>query len=247
MSDANKHGLSRTIPANVKRLVRQACGFGCVVCGSALIEYEHVDPPFAWATSHDPECIALLCPQCHAKVTRRFLNKGAVAAAMKAPFCLRQGFSSEVFAMGASQPRIAIGGVLAVGCVIPLLVKGIPVLKIEPSDAPGGPVRLSGQFHNAQGDISLQIEENEWRPLASNWDVDVSGGAITIRDAPGHISLRLRLELPDLMVVEAMDMLAADVRVVASRDTLDLFWANGSHSNLRGCVMSNCHVGVAIS
>lgn len=49
----NKHGLSRTIPEPVKREVRQACGFGCVFCGHALVEYEHVDPLFADARLHD--------------------------------------------------------------------------------------------------------------------------------------------------------------------------------------------------
>ena len=51
----NKHGLPRTIPPDVKRAVRRACGFGCVICGLGIVDYEHVDPTFADALVHDPE------------------------------------------------------------------------------------------------------------------------------------------------------------------------------------------------
>ena len=61
MTQKNQYDLSREIPADVKRAVRQACGYGCVICGSAIIEYEHVDPTFNEAREHDPT--ARLCCQ----------------------------------------------------------------------------------------------------------------------------------------------------------------------------------------
>ena len=33
----NKHGLSRDIPRAVKTVVRRRCGFGCVICGNAIV------------------------------------------------------------------------------------------------------------------------------------------------------------------------------------------------------------------
>jgi len=72
--DVNKHCLKREIPAAVKRTVRQACGFGCMVCGEAIYEYEHIDPEFAEAKEHSPDAIGLLCPTCHARVTRRLYS-----------------------------------------------------------------------------------------------------------------------------------------------------------------------------
>jgi hypothetical protein len=32
------------IPLPVKRLVRQQCAFGCVLCGLPLYEYDHIVP-----------------------------------------------------------------------------------------------------------------------------------------------------------------------------------------------------------
>ena len=65
----NKHGLPRTIPESIKRKVRQRCGFGCVICGIGLYEYEHFAPEYKDAKSHAPEGITLLCPNHHARKT----------------------------------------------------------------------------------------------------------------------------------------------------------------------------------
>lgn len=48
----NQFGLSRDIPEAVKRQVRQRDGFGCIICGSAIIEYEHFEPEFHAAKFH---------------------------------------------------------------------------------------------------------------------------------------------------------------------------------------------------
>jgi hypothetical protein len=67
-----------------------------------IIEYEHVDPEFHEAYAHDPEKITLLCPTHHAKVTRGFLSKNAVKAALADPFCKKVGFSYEFFDFGVN-------------------------------------------------------------------------------------------------------------------------------------------------
>lgn len=59
----NKFGLSRYIPSDVKLQVRKNSGFGCVICGMGIIHYEHVDPEFHVAQTHDPDkwlCCALV-------------------------------------------------------------------------------------------------------------------------------------------------------------------------------------------
>ena len=96
----NKYGLSRAIPAQIKREVRQRCGFGCVVCGAGIIQYEHVEPEFHEAESHDADKIALLCPQCHAKVTTRIWSKDKIKQAMRNPICKKKGFTKEAFDLG---------------------------------------------------------------------------------------------------------------------------------------------------
>jgi hypothetical protein len=246
MTDTNRHGLSRHIPADVKLAIRQACGFGCVVCGSAIIEYEHIDPPFAWATAHRPENMALLCPQCHSKVTRKFLTKAAVATARANPRCLQQGFASEAFALGVRQPEIVLAGVILRNCPVPMQIHGMPLLKVQAAESPGQPFRLGGTFCNSRGQVSLQIVENEWRPLAANWDFEAVGGQLIVRDERKKVSLRVRMELPERLVVEELDMLLGGYRVIGSPETLEAFHENGSRMSFTGSIMDGCGVGISL-
>jgi hypothetical protein len=172
----NKYGLDRKIPSEVKRQVRQACGFGCVLCGGSIVEYEHWNPAYAESRSHEASGITLLCPTCHAKSTRGYLSKDAIIAAVKDPSCLRSGFTSEVFDMGSDHPVIVFGGVTLRQCPIPVEVKGIPLFNIERPEVANGPFRLSATFHNSGGVPSLRIVENEWHALVGNWDVETTEG-----------------------------------------------------------------------
>ena len=68
MEKTNRYGLARSqLTPAIKREVRQRCGFGCIKCGNALIQYEHFDPPFEHAKEHNPNGITLLCAGCHDK------------------------------------------------------------------------------------------------------------------------------------------------------------------------------------
>jgi hypothetical protein len=82
----NKHDLSRRIPADVRRALRQEAGFGCVKCGFAFCEYEHIDPEFADATDHDVTKMAFLCKRCHGEVTAGISSKDSVWAAKSGAF-----------------------------------------------------------------------------------------------------------------------------------------------------------------
>jgi len=52
------------IPDPVKRTIRQRCGFGCVICGLPIYEYDHI---FGYKneTGHIVEEITLLCDHHH--------------------------------------------------------------------------------------------------------------------------------------------------------------------------------------
>ena len=80
MSEVNKYGLSRYIPSDVRREVRQRSKFGCVICRRGFYQYEHIDPPFDDATEHNPSHICCLCGSCHDSVTRGHISKEAIKA-----------------------------------------------------------------------------------------------------------------------------------------------------------------------
>jgi hypothetical protein len=239
----NQHGLSRNIPADVKRSVRQRCGYGCVVCGGAIIEYEHIDPPFAEATSHDPAAIALLCPRCHSKVTRGFMSKDTVQEALAHPAAKARGYANELFDLGHGIPQLVFAGATITNTPIPIEVSGIPLFEVEEPEEEGAPFRFTGNFFNSRGQGSVAIVENEWRAHAANWDVEATGGVITIRDAPDQISLRLRASPPNALVVEQLDMIAGSYRFRGNRDDLFVQTPGGGTMQFTRCIASNCRVG----
>jgi hypothetical protein len=172
-----------------------------------------VDPEFSEAKEHDPHAITLLCPQHHAQCTRGFLSKDSVKKAMLDPACKTRGYANEFLNIGRTNPKLVFAGQTFINTRVPIEVKGVPLIKTEKAEEVDGPFRLTGNFYNSEGQLSLEILENEWRVLSNNWDVQVTGGAITIRDSAGHISLCLRASPPDTLLVDQLDMLIAGYRI----------------------------------
>ncbi|EGR2870271.1 HNH endonuclease [Vibrio parahaemolyticus] len=247
MSDKNKHGLSRYIPEDVKRKVRQKCGYGCVVCGTAIVEYEHVDPEFSEAKEHDPDKIVLLCSQCHAKVTRKFLSKESIKLASKKPASIKSNYASEMFQLLASTPKFVIGGASITNTPIPLEVKGYPVIQVKPAEEDGAPARFSATFFNSRGELSLQIIDNEWRVNSGNWDFEAVGGTLIVRDNQRNVSLKLRVSDSDGIIVEKINMRIDRYRIEGSKTELFIRGDDGTNISCGGMIMNNCGVGFSLN
>jgi len=242
----NAFGLSREIPADVKRLVRQRCGFGCIICGLGIVQYEHVDPEFKDARVHGPEAIALLCPQCHAKVTTRIWSKGRVKLAMRSPKCRQVGYTREFFDFVEEFPALQFGGVLLSNCPTPIQVGGHPLFSIRPPESPDGPFLFSGLFTDSKGDVSLIIEDNEWKALSTAWDVEVKGPTITIREGHRVVHLVLRVDPPRKLIVEKLNMSLGGIRFDANGNFLRITFPNGSIGEFTSFIADNCNVGLSL-
>jgi hypothetical protein len=245
VSTTNKFGLSRSIPEPIKRAVRQACGFGCVVCGASIIEYEHIDPEFHEAREHNPELIALLCHSCHGNVTRKYWSKEKIKAARSAPRCKETGFSWGSFDFGGNCPYIQFAGLKLVNCPTPVAVAGTPVFSIKPPEVPEGPFRLSANFADADGHTVLQITENEWQASATSWDIEFAAGKITIQQQDGEQCLVLRALPPDGIAIEKLQMRVAYAEFTGDTDTLKIKLPKAGIV-MTGCVADNCAVGLSL-
>jgi hypothetical protein len=201
----NKYGLSRDIPEDVALEIRRRCGFGCVVCGSAIYQYEHIDPPFKSARHHDPDKMALLCPTHHDLVTKGFLAKDTVKCRLANPKCLRTGFSFGPLDLGSTAPAIIVGSVEFVNFRNLIKVEGEPLLSVSPPELPGLPFRVDGLLRDAQGNLIFELRKNEWRTYSTNWDAKVVGNRIIVRQAPRVFALVLRAEPPNRLILEKMN------------------------------------------
>lgn len=218
----NEHNLSRTIPETIKLQVRKNSGYGCVICGTAIIEYEHVFPEFKDCKEHDPNNITLLCPTCHSKKTRGFLSIEAIRNAMKSPKPKQLGFSMEVLDIGDKPPTIYFAGSVMKFCKIPLMVSNIPIIQISSPESIAGPYLLSALFYNRKGELSLKIDKNEWFSYTSNWDLEVTSGRIKIKDSKNTFSLILKTIGYGEIEVELIDSIIGHKHLQGNKNEISI-------------------------
>ncbi|WP_155741826.1 hypothetical protein [Pseudomonas putida] len=230
----NKHGLPRTIPADVKLQVRKSCGFGCVICGNGIVDYEHVEPEFKDARVHDPKGIALLCPGCHAMVTRKQWSKARVKLAMRSPASLQEGAVRQFFDFCEGTPALKMGETILYGCEVLIHFHGHDLFSVKPPEEEGSPFRLSGIFTDSAGNPTLEIIDNEWIASSSAWDIEVVGPRITIREGERNIALILKAEPPNLLVVEKLNMNLGGYKIAVSGDSFILQDRNGRTNTFVG-------------
>lgn len=243
--NTNKYGLKRTIPAAVKRQVRQRCGFGCVNCGSAVYQYEHLEPTFSNAKEHNPNNIVLLCGGCHDRVTRKLLSKETVKIRSQNPICKTKGFSFGPFDIGLNVPKVTIGTLVCTNVDSLIEIHGESIFSVKPPEVDGGPYRINAYLADNEGNEILRIVENEWITSTSNWDVEVIGSRITIRKKIGDISLIIRTEPPHNLIIERLEMLHRGIKV-EGRENKDLtfYTNNGMTLKSTGMNLEGCRVGV---
>lgn len=242
MNYNNKHGLSRTISEDIKRKIRQDAKFGCVVCGCGIYEYEHIIPEFSEAREHNPEHMTLLCPTCHSKVTKGAFSKESVLKAKLNPAASQKGFSNEWFDFDSEKhPYVIFGGTKTTKCEIPLEIYGVKILEIKRPEQKNTPFLLSGIFYNTKEEPVLQIIDNEWRNLSSNWDFKFEGPRMTILNDKSKIVLQLKAEPPNGIIIEHLEMNYKGQSVIITPDYISI-----NTNKFYGGIISNGTVGFCI-
>ena len=248
MAEVNKFGLSRDIPYLIKREVRQKCGFGCVVCGSAVYQYEHLEPLFSEAEKHDPNGIVLVCGGCHDRVKHRILSKETIKLKAKNPKCLEQGFSFGPFDLGLTSPEIIFGTLTGKNIGTLIRVYSDEILSIAPPEQEGTPFLINAFLSDRKGNVIFAIKNNEWVTPTSNWDVEVVGPRITIRKKLGDILLCLRSEPPHRLIIERLDMFHKEVKISCKESqSIEVTTPLGQYYKSSQTEIEGCKIGVDIT
>lgn len=216
MGNKNKYGLSRDIPAAVKREVRQRCGFGCVVCGLAIIQYEHIDPEFHEAEDHDPTKITALCGACHDKKTRGVWSKEKIIRHNEQPKCVSDGYAADFFDIGETLPKVIFGSTEWTDTPTIIEAFGETILGLSLDDE-SGLVQFSGIFHNDEDQEIFRIVNNEWKGSTDNFDIDVVGSTLTVRKENRKVALKIKVEPPNVFIVEEIEMVFRGAKISGAR------------------------------
>lgn len=232
-TEPNKHGLSRYIPADVRREVRQRCGFGCVRCGNPIIQYEHFDPPYNEAKEHNSEGITLLCGSCHDKKTRGLISVESIRSFNSQPKSLEVGFNREVFDITSSNQVIKFSGTNYIGVKTIIGIMGTEILSVSPPELPGAPIRISALFYDSDGLEILRIIDNEWFSNLNSWDIEVVGPVITIKRKEGDIALQIKTFPPDTIEIQRIAMFYKDTKIVGEGEDITVFSPQGGRMTFK--------------
>lgn len=191
------------IPEATKRVVRQRCGFGCVLCGLPVYQIDHM-VDWAEVRSHDPENLTLLCGTHHDAKTRGLLPPQVVQQANQEPWNIKAGFTRPYglyFGM-ADEVEIVMGSVgfrSTVPDMCAVMVDDQPLLAFDRDEDGLGLHLMNFDEYNYP---VLSIEHNQLVVGRSNWDVQFVGQVLTIRARRGTIGLRARFEPPARVVID---------------------------------------------
>lgn len=224
----NRHGLSRDIPADVQRAVRQRDGFGCVVCGSFFYQYDHIGVEYKDAISHDPNHIVLLCGGCHDRKTRGALSTESILRFAANPKCRQSNFSWGVLDIGGEHPVVELGGIIASRSKTLLRICGEDIFSLSKPIAPGLPFSVNAKIFDRLGNLVVSVYENQVQLLSTNWDAEVVGQRINIRSGKGVFEVVLRVEPPTKIVIERLQMYYKGIAVSCKEGEDIEFAFNGS-------------------
>lgn len=182
----------RDIPNPVKREVRQRCGFGCVLCGLPLYEYEHI-LGFANVRRHIADEITLLCDRHHSEKTKGLLPPDVVAAADADPINRRAGASSPyTLHYSGEMCEARLGSNLftasTAGDFVAVMVDSVPLIAFRFED---GHYLLNVRLFDELNRPVLQIADNELVYSAEPWDIEFIGHRLTLRAAARRIFVEI--------------------------------------------------------
>lgn len=169
------------IPAELKRQVRQRCGFGCVICGSPIYDYDHIED-YASVREHSFENLVLLCPMCHRKKgTKGLITKEFVWASIKNVNTRARTSPDEI----PPQPyTLEIGSNIIKtfrGCAFSIL--GFGILEIIFKGMP----LINATIWDNKGEKAIEIKENNYTLCANTWDIEYVGATLTFRNGPREV------------------------------------------------------------
>lgn len=237
----------RDIPLPIRREVRQRCGFGCVVCGMPLYEYEHM-LGFANVRRHVAEEITLLCDQHHRERTSGLLPIDQVIEANHAPYNLREGVSKpyNLYYSGVECEAVIGGNRFTTqdqghGTVmVPVSVDDIPLIGFILSD---GHLLLNLNVFDENNNLVLRIVNNELFYAASPWDIELVGKNLLIRESQRNFLVDMTFEPPHTVRINRGRLLCNGVEIIIRPEHI---LVTNNRTLVTGCQAINCPGGLVI-
>ena len=229
----NKHGLSRHIPEPIKREVRSRNGFGCVVCGAALYDYEHFNPEFKDAEEHNPDGITLLCPNHHRAKMKGTLTEDEYSKAIAQPYSVTHGWSSTEISSGDFSPQFIIGPLtFNLGTSI-FSVDGEQLMGFGPPEEPGTPPRISMKLSNENNEVIFEIKDNQIKVNSGAYDISSIGRNWKIWSTEKIIA-DLAFDLPYSIRISRLNLISGEWELRSDKTSIKILRNSTEVSKITG-------------
>lgn len=201
MPKENKHGLFRRIPDDIRRQVRRRCGFGCLLCRQAPVQYDHFEPEWVDAKQHDPAGIVLLCPSCHVKRGAGIVSINQIHEALKRAESGTLGPVRYEFNQAMPEQtkwRMRMGTFDFVEGAR-FEVNGATILSVAGDKELG--TLLNATFTNEHGEVIAELEDNAFELEAAKLvDFRCLKNSFEVRDSYGTKALVATIDAADGLV-----------------------------------------------
>ena len=190
------------IPEPIKRVVRQRCGFGCIICGMPVYHYDHMIE-YHIVERHDEDNITLLCPKHHEDKSRKKMSLDQVVEFDKNPVNRTRGLTkeSDELLFDGKCVKVRIAGSLFTsklsepdGRFDLIVINDRPLRSFYVED---GRLLLDIEIHDRKGKVVLFVHKSELRHTTGKWDVEYVGKMLKIKEQARDAILELVIWPPN--------------------------------------------------
>jgi len=182
------------IPADLKRRVRQRCGFGCVICGSPIWDYDHIEE-YATVKEHTYENLVLLCPTCHRKKTNGLIAKESILTAIENVDNRSRTSADEI------PPQfytLDIGSnIVQTFAGLAFTIYEFGALWIIFKEYP----MINAVLMDKNGEKAIEIAENNYTLCSNTWDIEYVGKTLTFRNGPRMIFASITFDVGNKVIL----------------------------------------------
>jgi len=174
-----------TIPAAIRRAVRQKCRFGCVICGLPIYDYDHI-VDYSIVKEHTEDNIYLACPNHH----RLKGNKAIPVEVIKEKIqTLNRAYTTpsdlyfKKLTLILGNNRIINFG----GTLFDFMGRNFMALKL------GDSLSINAVFRDHIGNKIMIIKDSEYRLWTDVWDIEwiKQGETLIFRHKLGDVFLKV--------------------------------------------------------
>ncbi|MFC4557847.1 HNH endonuclease [Virgibacillus kekensis] len=231
----------RYIPLPLKRKVRKAAYFRCIICGNPIIEYHHI-VPFHRVKEHSSDNLVALCPEHHHRADCGEIPLGSINKFRENPFNRdKNHISKDFFLSNYSALRTRVGSNVYIRTPKILIVDNQSLITITPDNDDNA--LLNAKFYDSKDMLVAEIKDNEWFAYQTPklWDISYSPGHLKINRSKGDILMEFKLSDGNIDLRAEMYYHGYGISLLPDRTVL------GQSSIISNSVMQDCGAGICIS